>query len=222
MFAMTFDSGFPPQHLEARLPNLYFTRFDILRIQTFIEIEFRFLMSQTNPSPEFIFSRLLKAIQAQGRVNTQVSVDIEDEWKFFLSDHGRECIRELEGKEREVFVSSRDGLGLFSDLEVKSFYRGFHDSFAAWKKKASDKMWQRFRSKGNDRSQTWKLLKRIRGTSRAVPIEPGKLLEHFRSIFCRFSTRLCIISQSLVPFWRQTITFLMIFQCLNYKLLSIT
>ncbi len=182
-FVMLFDPGYPIQHLEPRLPNLYFSRFDINCVQTFIEVEFRFLNGLSNPSPEFIFSRLVKTLQSQGHVNTQLPVDVEDEWQFFLSDRDREDIKALVDKEREVFVSSRDGLGLFSDLEVKSFYRGFHDSFAAWKKKASDKMWEMFRFKGNDHSQTWKLLKRIRGTSRAVPIEPGVLVEHFRNIF---------------------------------------
>jgi hypothetical protein len=89
----------------------------------------------------------------------------------------------LEAREKEVFGLCRDGGGTFSDLEVKAFYRGFHDRFAAWRRIASDKMWESFRGVQNDQTQAWKLLKRIRGTSRAVPIEPGKLLEHFRNIF---------------------------------------
>ncbi len=88
-FVMPFDPGYSVQHLEPRLPNLYFTRFDIIRVQTFIEIEFRFLCEQSNPSPEFIFSRLVKALQAQGRVNSQIPIEIEDEWQFFLSDRDR-------------------------------------------------------------------------------------------------------------------------------------
>jgi hypothetical protein len=44
-------------------------------------------------------------------------------------------------------------------------------------------MWEVNWDKGRNHGQTWKLLKRIRGTSRAVPIEPGKLLHHFKMIF---------------------------------------
>ncbi len=183
VFDMCFDPVDPIARMEARLPNLFFTRFDVLRAQAFLEIEFRFVGSLMNPSPDFLFTRLMSALQAQGRVNDQAPVEFEDEWMFFLSDFVRSQIQELERKEREVFLSSRDGLGQFSDAEVREFYRGFHAQFANWKKIASDKMWEMFRSKQSDRTQAWKLLKRIRGASRAVPIEPGKLLDHFKGIF---------------------------------------
>ncbi len=183
VFETPFDPVVPVDRMEVRLQNLFFTKFDVLRVQTFIKVEYRFLCGLANPDPEFIYSRLVTALHAQGRVNTQPFVEFDEEWMFFLSDFDRAQIKDLEAKEKEVFVSSRDGLGLFSDVEVREFYRGFNAQFSLWKKKASDKMWTMFRAKGGDRSQTWKLLKRIRGSSRAVPIEPGKLLEHFKGIF---------------------------------------
>ncbi len=191
-FTMPFDPGHPIPRLECRLPNLYFSQHDIIRLQTFLEVEFRVVSNMANPSPDFLFSRLVTALHTYGRVNMQCSVDVEDEWKFFLTDRDRQDICDLEAREKEVFVSSRDGLGVYSDLEVKAFYRGFHDKFAAWRKKVSDQMWESFRTVQNDQTETWKLLKRIRGTSRAVPIEPGKLLEHFRSIFFRADRPLSI------------------------------
>ncbi len=77
----------------------------------------------------------------------------------------------------------QSGPGAISDSEVREFYHRYRDSYVMWRNKASGQMWDAYKTKRRNHGQTWKLLKRIRSSSKAVPIEPGRLLKHFQTIF---------------------------------------
>jgi hypothetical protein len=106
-----------------------------------------------------------------------------ESWQFFLSDNDRLQMSVLTREEQEVSRRIQGGPSLITDSEVRSFYVRYRVSFENWKRKASEKMWDNYKDGIKNRGQAWKLLKRIRGNTRAVPIEPGKLLAHFCSIF---------------------------------------
>ncbi len=73
--------------LQPRLPNFYFNDVDNIRLQAAIEIEFRLVRELTNPSPQFLFSRLMTLLHNQGQVNRQALVPYTESWQFFLSDN---------------------------------------------------------------------------------------------------------------------------------------
>jgi hypothetical protein len=136
-----------------------------------------------NPRPQFLFSRLMKMLHSQGQVNRQALVPATESWQFFLTDSDRLEIQGLAVEERAVSERIQSGPGMISDHDVRIFYQRYRAKIESFQAKASNKMWLVYKDKGRDHCQTWKLLKRMRVTSRAVPIEPGRLLSHFRNIF---------------------------------------
>jgi hypothetical protein len=186
-FPVSFELDLPdatrPHALEERPANFHFNHFDILRVQTALEIELRLMAAMDNPSPQFMLSRLTRMLHNQGRINRQALVPASESWQFFLTDNDRIAIVELEIEEKRISECIQSGSGGISDREVREFYQNYRASFENWKRKASEKMWESNRDRSRNHGQTWKLLKRIRGGSRAVPIEPGKLLRHFQTIF---------------------------------------
>jgi hypothetical protein len=182
-FEVDIPSGTSPQNLQPRPPNFFFNDFDILRIQTSLEIELRQISAMMNPSPQFMFQRLMRMLHNQGQINRQALVSYSESWQYFLTDRDRQAIVDLQEEEKEMSFKIQSRVGGVSDEDVRRFYLRYRASFDEWKKKASEKMWEDYRSKTKNMGHTWKLLKRVRGTSRAVPIEPGKLLEHFKNIF---------------------------------------
>ncbi len=182
-FELAIPSSYAPSGLRPRPPNFYFNRFDTVRLQTAFEVEFRLVREMNNPSPQFLFSRIMTLLHHQGQVNRQALVPYVESWQFFLSDKDRAEMGTLSLEEQEVSRKIQAGPNLISDGEVRAFYLRYKASFDQWKLKASNKMWAADKDKSKHQGQAWKLLKRIRGSTKAVPIEPGKLLDHFKNIF---------------------------------------
>jgi hypothetical protein len=151
-----------PSGLQLRPSNFHFHKFDILRLQTAFEIEFRIVPEMDNPSPQFLFTRLMM-LHNQGQVNRQSLVPYTESWQFFLSDNNRRQIVDITSQEHYISLRIQGGPNQIFDLEVQQFYLGYKSLFEFLKKKASMKMWDTYKSKSKGRGQAWKLLKRIRG-----------------------------------------------------------
>ncbi len=195
-FPVVFELVIPlssvPSNMQPRPSNFFFNDFDVVRLQTVFEVELRLVREMVNPSPQFLFARIMNLLHNQGQVNRQSVIPYSESWQFFLSDRDRQGIADITEQERTISLRIQGGPGQISDAEVREFYGRYRALFESLKAKASAKMWVAYKDKGKDRTQAWKLLKRIRGSSRAVPIEPGKLLEHFKKIFFNSSRPLSV------------------------------
>jgi hypothetical protein len=99
-FPVSFEVSIPdasrPHDLQQHPANFFFNNFDIICLQTAIEVELRLVTAMVNPAPQFLFSRLARMLHNQGQINRQALVPACESWQFFLTDNDREDISNLE------------------------------------------------------------------------------------------------------------------------------